>query len=58
MFIEERHQEISDIIKENGKITITKLQANTVYPMSLHAEICDCLNRRAFAREPMAVPFR
>ena len=58
MFIEERHQKISDTIKKNGKITIAKSRVNTVYPMNLHAGICGCSNKKAFAKELTAVPFR
>lgn len=58
MFIEERHQKFQILLKRMVRSPLLKSQVNTVYQMSLHAGICDCSNRKAFARELTAVPFR
>lgn len=38
MFMEERHQEISDIIKTNGKITIAEMKLKIMIIFALTAE--------------------
>lgn len=51
MFMEERHQEISDIIKVNGKSQLRKLPRNTVYQMNQLAETCGYSNGKEFVKE-------
>ena len=53
MFIEERHQEILDTIKANGKITIAEITSK--YGISDESARRDL---KAFAREPTAAPFQ
>ena len=51
MFMEERHQEISDIIKTNGKITIAEITSKYGISDESADEICDCLSRKVSAKE-------